>query len=182
VTIKTANFHNFTSLPAEVWQFSASLNVVISDNGLGKSHLLKALYSTIKALNAPTGVTAAYSEFSNMPKSVLGKEIAEQLFRNLRPDSLGRLVKRKPGRSSTDVSISFVNSKNNIKFGFATNAISHVQVIEQPLEGLQKPPVFIPTRELITLCPWFLSLYDNFNVEFEQSWRDTVSLCWEPQA
>jgi hypothetical protein len=40
--------------------------------------------------------------------------------------------------------------------------------------------VFLPTRELVTLCPWFLPLVDNYHLEFEETWRDTVSLLGNP--
>ena len=49
-----------------------------------------------------------------------------------------------------------------------------------PESGLEKSPVYLPTRELVTLCPWFLPLYDNYHLEFEESWRDTVSLLGSP--
>ncbi|WP_339352558.1 AAA family ATPase [Acinetobacter beijerinckii] len=40
--------------------------------------------------------------------------------------------------------------------------------------------MFIPTRELLTLCPWFISLYEHTYVEFEETWRDTCSLLNAP--
>ena len=38
------------------------------------------------------------------------------------------------------------------------------------------PPMF----ELLTLCPWFISLYEHTYVEFEETWRDTCSLLNAP--
>jgi hypothetical protein len=49
-----------------------------------------------------------------------------------------------------------------------------------PTEALPLPPVYLPTRELATLCPWFVPLYDNYHLEFEETWRDTVSLLGAP--
>jgi hypothetical protein len=65
-------------------------------------------------------------------------------------------------------------------FSFATQAKTAVQVDLVPVSDQHQPPVFIPTRELVTLCPWFVSLYDNYHLRFEESWRDTVSLLGAP--
>jgi AAA15 family ATPase/GTPase len=46
--IKSATFTNFTSVPSEKWKFFPGLNVIVGENGLGKSHALKSLYSILK--------------------------------------------------------------------------------------------------------------------------------------
>jgi DNA repair ATPase RecN len=46
--LKSARFHSFTTLPNAEWQFAAGLNVIVGENGVGKSHVLKALYSLLK--------------------------------------------------------------------------------------------------------------------------------------
>jgi hypothetical protein len=63
---------------------------------------------------------------------------------------------------------------------FSSNSKSSVIIDKPPTAPLEKPPVFLPSRELITLSGWFNSLYDNFNVEFEELWRDTISLLNAP--
>lgn len=70
--------------------------------------------------------------------------------------------------------------KQSSEIGFATNAKSQVEVLRTPEHVLTRPPVYLPTRELMTLCPWFLNLYDNYHLEFEETWRDTVSLLGAP--
>src|SRR5262249_9501169 len=62
----------------------------------------------------------------------------------------------------------------------ATNAKSAVEVLKAPSVPPQLSPVYLPTRELITLSPWFVPLYDNYRLEFEETWRDTVSLLGAP--
>ena len=55
-----------------------------------------------------------------------------------------------------------------------------MQLDKLPAKALEQAPAYIPTRELVTLCPWFGPLYDNFHLRFEESWRDTVSLLGAP--
>ena len=39
-----------------------------------------------------------------------------------------------------------------------------------------EPPVFMPTRELLTIYPGFVSLYETTELPFEETWRDTCIL------
>lgn len=169
--IKTATFQSFTTVPNGVWQFASGLNVIIGENGVGKSHVLRVLYSMLK-------VQAGRPE--ELTKAVLERAYAEKLVRVMRPESLGRLVKRKQGRDRCEVRLTMRSAKASSAIGFATNAKSQVDVIKLPEASLDLSPVYLPTRELITLCPWFLPLYDNYHLEFEETWRDTVSLLGAP--
>ena len=97
-----------------------------------------------------------------------------------RPDSLWRLAKRKQGRERCEVRLEMDDSALSCAFGFASQAKSEVQLDKLPAKALEQAPAYIPTRELVTLCPWFGPLYDNFHLRFEESWRDTVSLLGAP--
>lgn len=169
--LKNATFQSFTTVPNSKWTFADGLNVIVGENGLGKSHVLKALYSMLK-------VQSGRAE--DLTKSGLEKAYAEKLSRVMRPEALGRLVKRKQGRDKCEIRLSMKQTKQNSGIGFATNAKSQVEVIDVPESVLTQSPVYLPTRELLTLCPWFLNLYDNYHLEFEETWRDTVSLLGAP--
>lgn len=169
--LKTASFHSLTTVPNGEWQFAEGLNVIIGANGMGKSHVLKALYSILKTQSVRS---------EELTKTNLEKSYAEKLARVMRPESLGRLVKRKQGRDRCEIHLSMKQSKQSSAIGFATNAKSLVDVIQVPQTALTLSPVYLPTRELVTLCPWFLNLYDNYHLEFEETWRDTVSLLGAP--
>jgi predicted ATPase len=177
--LKSASLSNFTSVPSGKWEFSRGLNVIVGENGLGKSHILKALYSTLKSLT-PDNAFVEGTVSDKLGKSQSEKRIADELMGNMRPDTLGRLVKRQQGRNRSEISLRFEDSNLNIDFGFATNSRSQVEITQMPTGQLSKTPVFVPTRELITLCPWFVSLYDSYSVPFEKTWRDTVSLLGAP--
>lgn len=169
--LKTVRFQNLTTVPNDKWQFAAGLNVIVGENGLGKSHILKAIYSLLKVQSNKAG---------ELSKASLEKAYADKLISVMRPESLGRLVKRKQGRERCEISLTLKDKKQSSSIGFATNAKSLVEVVRVPSEALPLPPVYLPTRELATLCPWFVSLYDNYHLEFEETWRDTVSLLGAP--
>jgi len=169
--IKAVKFQNFTSVPNAEWEFASGLNVILGENGLGKSHVLKAVYAMLKVQR---------DKQSDLTKATLEKSYADKLIGVMRPESLGRLVKRKQGRDRCEIALTMNDDKLSSAIGFATNTKSLVDVIQAPLHSLEKSPVYLPTRELVTLCPWFLSLFDNYHLEFEETWRDTVSLLGAP--
>lgn len=183
--LKNATFTNLTSVPAEKWEFCSGINIIVGENGLGKSHVLKAIYSLLRAQTSqikPSSQVKPTQNTYTIPytKSGLERRYAEVLVANMRAESLGRLVKRKQGRARCEIKLVFKDNRMNTHIAFATQAKTQVEVIQMPNIALIKPPVMLPTRELVTLCPWFLPLYENYNVEFEQSWRDTVSLLGAP--
>lgn len=167
--LKQAKFKNFTTLPNETMLFASGLNVIVAENGCGKTHLLKAIYSL---LSVNTG--------KDLSKTGLQKNYADKLMGVFRPESLGRLVKRKQGRERCEIQLLMADSQQDCEINFASNAATGVQVEIAPQVNLSQPPVYLPTRELVTLCPWFINLYDNYHLEFEETWRDTCSLLGAP--
>lgn len=168
--LRSVDIKNFGPLPNTEFRFASGLNVVIGENGCGKSQLLKLLYSLLKV----------QADNKELNKTTLQKSCADKLVGVFRPDSLGRLVKRSQGRVKCEVVLKMKESKENLAISFASQASTAVQVDMLPASGLQKSPVYLPTRELVTLSPWFVPLYDNYHLEFEESWRDTVSLLGNP--
>lgn len=67
-----------------------------------------------------------------------------------------------------------------LAFQFSSLAKSEVTVTRVPSKWQDKPPVFLPTRELLTLYPGFIELYETRYLEFEEAWRDTCMLLGAP--
>jgi len=167
---------NLTVFPDIDLHFGSGINVIVGENGTGKSHLLKLAYS-ILAVSAEEGrkpVAAAPT------KTLLQAKIAEKLVNVFRPESLGRLARRKQGRERCDISLNFEDVSQNIEIGFATNSKSEVSVDVVPAHWNSHAPVFLPTRELLTIYPNFISIYDGHYLEFEETWRDTCQLLGAP--
>lgn len=176
--LKSLHVENLTVFPKADFAFGKSLNVVIGENGSGKSHLLKAAYVAI-------AVSAARSKDggTDLPsKAQLQTALAEKLQAVFRPDGLWRLVRRKVGRSKCVLRYEFDTSKLDLEFTFSTVAKTEVSVQTMPVARVEKLPVFLPTRELLTIFPGFVSLYETTHLPFEETWRDTCILLGAPLA
>lgn len=65
---------------------------------------------------------------------------------------------------------------------FTISSLSRVIVREMPEARVLKRPVYLPTRELLTIAPGFVSLYETAHLPFEETWRDTCILLESPLA
>lgn len=151
--------------------FAPGINVIIGGNDTGKSQLLKLLYSCTQVLQ---------DDGFEHTKTALQRKLAQKLLGVFRPDALGRLVTRQQGRSKTEVSISYKGANAPLEFTFSTNSKSEVRVESSPAQLQKATPVFLPSRELMSIYPGFVSLYDTHQLEFDETMRDTCSLLGLP--
>ena len=146
-------------------EFSPGLNIVTGDNATGKSQLLKLLYAGSRTLHRSQTPT----------KSGLASRVAEALVGVFRPDQLGRLTRRGQGRTRTTVELTY-QGMAPLDFSFASNARTDVNIRSFPNSKLDDIPVFLPSRELLSLYPGLVALFDSREVEFDETWRDTALL------
>ncbi|MFZ2755026.1 MAG: AAA family ATPase, partial [Lysobacteraceae bacterium] len=92
----------------------------------------------------------------------------------------GRLTRRKQGRERCDISLQFDKHDLDVSFSFATNSKSEVAIEKTPKTWLREAPTYLPTRELLTIFPNFVSIYEGHYLEFEETWRDTCILLGSP--
>lgn len=174
--LKRMAIKNLTVFPAADLHFAKQLNVIVGENGAGKTHLLKMVYAVLAASweegRKPT---------SGAPtKAILQARLAEKLVSVFRPEALGRLARRRQGRERCDIELRFGNRDLDIDFSFATNSKSEVTLGRTPKDWLRVAPAYLPTRELLTIFPNFVSVYEGHYLEFEETWRDTCVLLGKP--
>ncbi|HET7231657.1 MAG TPA: AAA family ATPase [Longimicrobium sp.] len=175
--IESLRLKDFTVFKDAGLEFAPGLNVIVGENGTGKTHILKLAYSI-------TYVCTKGREPGSAPtKAYLQSAIGKKLTSVFRPDELGRLARRdRRGRQRSEVHCSYGPPTNGLAFSFNTASRSEVNVEEAPSQWIEKLPVYLPTRELLTLFPGFISLYETSYLPFEETWRDTSVLLGAPLA
>lgn len=167
--LKQMQIKRFTVFQEANLEFSPQLNVIVGENGTGKSHLLKLAYSLIATSNA----AGRKSPDSKPSKTFLQKAYGEKLNNVFRPETLGRLATRKQGRERCEITLTFFDDKNlNTSISFAANSQTDVQVNKLPLSWNKNNSLFLPPRELMTIFPGFTSVYEGNYLNYEETLYD----------
>lgn len=176
--LQSLHLRDFTAFPDADLQFGRHLNVLVGENGLGKTHLLKVAYSIL----AVSARGAKESGGAVPTKSYLQSALAAKLRGVFKPDELGRLTRRRTGRTRAEVHCSFDHAACNFGFSFNGASKSEVTIDLAPAAWIEEVPVYLPTRELLTIYPGFVSLFETTHLPFEETWRDTAVLLGAPLA
>jgi predicted ATPase len=176
VKVTNLSLKNFTIFPDATFEFGDHLNVLVGENGNGKTHVLKAAYSMLSV--SANGAKESGSEYPT--KTYLQTAIASKLRGVFKPDTIGRLARRQAGRQRSEVEIMFPEPEHNFGYSFHTSSKSEVVIEAHPSAWIDAIPVYLPSRELLTISPGFVSLYETTHLPFEETWRDTALLLGVP--
>lgn len=162
---------NFTVFENAKFEFSPGLNVIIGENGTGKSHLLKLMYALLKG-SAPSGPLSA-----ELAEALVSSQhgVLDKLRGVFMPEAgrLERLVRRgtKGGarvRLATDnaaVEISIRPAKQrglSPTYGFEGS----------PQFDFAAPCIFLPPPDVLALYEGFIGSYAKRALSFDETYND----------
>jgi DNA-binding response OmpR family regulator len=158
-------FKNLTLFPEATLEFSPQLNIFIGENGTGKTHLLKSAYSILAA----TAELRLKTE-EKLTEMELATAVSDKLVRVFRAEQLSHLVRHQ--QAHCEMAIHFEDSSYDATFHFSSNS-DKLQISHLPEKWLTTKPVFLPSHDLLIIFPNFITVYENYYLEFEETWRDT---------
>lgn len=163
--ISRLELRNFTVFAEAELDFSPQLNVIVGENGTGKTHLLKVMYALMFA--------AHFSQRHQVTSKLPAHDKIENVFRT---DGIWSLAKAGTSGSSNSYATLFLNKgsgsiKIDIISGESNLTLGKVKMSR---------PIYLPARELLTIYPNFVSLYETTSLEFDETWRDTCVLLGAP--
>ena len=159
--LKKMEAENFTVFEKIEIPFSKGLNVLVGENGVGKTHIMKVAYAACQA---------SKHDVSFAQKTVM-------LFR---PDQsrIGRLVNRnKSGNNTAEISVASDISKISMSFSVKTKKWDAEVHAEEKWEKqmLDLSSVFIPAKEILSNA-WNLDAAVKMgNVEFDDTYLDLIA-------
>ena len=142
--IDRLTLENFTAFRELDIDFSAKINVIIGENGTGKTHLLKAAYAMCDCIDPLINIPP--------PKSAeIERMLGESFVKIFNPDirRLGRLVNR---TSRQDANITFLsNEQHLLECNFGSRSVSNAKVIKnKEFNRYGFSPVYIPAKEVLS--------------------------------
>lgn len=172
--LKRMTVKNFTVFKDEIFEFSPGLNVIVGENAVGKSHLLKLGYSLVSV-----GATKPRIDHeTNVRNEVAYIEKMKGVFR---PKLFTNLIRKAQPEPVSEVSIEFDDAALNCSLGLNL-PVKYLASDRQSssFKEVQGKPIYFPTRELLTIYPGFVSLYNTRFLPFEETWRDTCDFLGVP--
>ncbi len=160
--LQSLEIKNFTVFEEAKLEFSAGLNVVIGENGTGKSQLLKLGYVFLRIEHEnPDMIT----RIQNM-----GAAFFTTFMEVYQPESLAHLVSHQQEKST--VKATFLEG-TALSFGFSSQEKTIAPEFEFETEGVHFPkPLFIPTREIMSVYAGFAGALRNRELAFDGTFLD----------
>ena len=158
----------FTAFESATFEFASGVNVLIGENGTGKSHLLKVIYCLSESIRRHTtgeGLPQAGS------KPELSDVLSEMLAGVFQPDELGRLVRRGVGRRKAKVRATWLSGDQERVAEFELSSLGRLTLSKRPLPELERS-IFIPTREVLSIFPGFIASYVRRESAFDRTIYD----------
>ncbi|MDD2402508.1 MAG: AAA family ATPase [Clostridia bacterium] len=175
---KVENFTCFENLELD---FSNNINVFIGENSIGKTHILKSLYSLTKTIDN-IYITEKKGGNSQLTKDQINKMLIDKFINVYRIDKIGRLVKRRQGRKKAELSVTIDNNKK-FEMSFSNIASTKVEMSKdiRKLKGkTNNKTVYLPPKEIISASENFSALYDEYHIAFEETYADLCKLLLLP--
>ena len=160
MAIKKIELENFTVFDKMDIQFTEGINVLIGENGVGKTHVMKLLYSACQAVKHDTS-------------------FSQKTIRVFRPDgsSIQRLVARKNKGGTAIVKVFSDTSYISMKFTTRTKKwdaeVKNEERWEQQLSDLSS--IFIPAKEILSNAYNLTEAVLKGNVDFDDTYLDIIA-------
>jgi AAA15 family ATPase/GTPase len=164
--IDKLRLRNFTVFDDIEIDFSPGINIIIGENGTGKTHLMKAAYVLAGATRDDRFYRHKISIMDTLTKRMIG------VFDPL-DSKLGNIAKNE---SSEKASLDMLfDASQRIRISFNKEAESIVIETNQSYEQYSREPVFIPTKEILSLIKHSdskESLEEAFKSLFDETYTD----------
>lgn len=182
--VSQLSLENFSAFSEGSFSFSPGINVLLGENGSGKTHLMKLIYSCLYIKNS---FGLEYLGKRIVPeKAAVANAIESKLMGVFRPAHLGRLATRRQGKAGS-VKIDLTFSDNaSMAFGFGqTKKEARIDIRKTPgwqihSENELTTPIFLPTKEVLSLFPGFGNLLKLYDVPFSEVYGDVVEQLQTP--
>ena len=164
--IRKLKLENYTVFESQQIEFSPGINVFIGENGTGKTHILKVLYSACQSVDQKTS-------------------FSHKLVATMLPDDykISRLITRKPGNRSAMLRVTAgeTDTQKDKILSAAFNGktkkweadVTGEAGWEETFEGVSS--IFIPAKEILSHSYNLNAATEKNNVRFDDTYLDIIN-------
>ncbi len=137
--INNISIKNFGPLAEIKWDKLGKINLIIGENGSGKSFMLKALYSTMKTIE----------DYKRGDDRRSAREIlSEKLYWTFQTGNIGELVS-KTANDSLACNITF--NEKEFSYEFGKDTVKNIQIISNETSARSSNSIFLPAKEVLSI-------------------------------
>lgn len=161
--IASVSLKEYGMIPSFDCQSFSNINLVIGENGTGKTFLLKALYSATRAMEE-------YKRGDDI--KTINEVLAEKLRWTFQVDKLGDMVTRS---SNESLIFEMKLGTDQIGYQFSSSATSKVVTATAPSGKRETNSIFIPAKEVLSLYSIILKSREvDKSFGFDDTYYDLV--------
>jgi AAA15 family ATPase/GTPase len=162
--LKKLSLDNITTFQHAEFNFSKGINIIIGENSSGKSHVLKLAYSVATV-------------WEQCGKEGWREQLVKKLHGVFGIEELFELRNRSTLISADKHSVTlefFVNHKSETQqLSFDLSKRDKITIHGNiPHAPLLNKPLFFPAKEVLSIFPNFISLYEKYALSFDETYYD----------
>lgn len=166
--ITHVRLENFTAFAYLDQEFSPGINIFIGENGTGKTHLLKLLYTAC-------AITTGEDAEKGLPLKL------RQIFSPYAGE-IDRLIRKQPSETSKDQSTIAITRDNRANLVFNLSKNNAIKIIsQQAWSEIPQESTYIPVKEMLAHAPGFLSAVSKRELAFEEVYTDIIKRAFLPK-
>jgi AAA15 family ATPase/GTPase len=167
--LNSVTLKNFGTLKHVEWSNLGKINLVIGNNGCGKTFLLKALYASIRTLEEYKRGDDKRSE---------SEILADKLYWTFQPEKIGDLVTKK---AETGLSCALQVDNKSFSFSFKEGTTKNISNLENDVPPRNSNSIFLPAKEVLSLHHIILKSREQDKVfGFDDTYFDLAKALRQP--
>ncbi len=169
--ITRIDLKNFGPIGQLDWQKLGKINLVVGNNGSGKTFLLKAIYSAMRTLEE-------YKRGDDQRKA--SEILAEKLYWTFQPEKIGDLVSK---QADTPLSLELTLDDKIFDYSFGKDTTKSISTLENNVGARASNSIFLPAKEVLSLHNIILKSRDQDKVfGFDDTYLDLARALRLPKA
>jgi len=157
MTISRLELTNFTVFEKASFEFCPGINVLIGENGTGKSHVLKAMYAALRAAQDERADLGRNQDNLCSKLQMVFRQQGWEISRLIRRGSVGEARVRIAENGAQEPTSKLVLGSTSF-VGFSR------------LQSRQS--IFVPPREVLAMYRGFVAAYEGRELDFDETYYD----------
>ncbi len=159
MTIQDLTLTDFTAFEQAEFMFCPGINVLIGANSTGKTLAMKAMYTLLKVCERVN--------LDKIPNDKIDDLLSNKLEGVFKPDAVGRLVRRRKGRHTGTIRLTY----DQMPLSIDLTTLNKVTLDFRRLP-IPAPSVYLPVHEFISVYAGFIAAYSNRETAFDETYFD----------